>query len=162
MITSEFLNLLQDHKDKSLLFEYLPGQFVPANYHITEVKNLTIDSVDCGAGTDSWKETIIQLWESPTEIGKTEFMSAYKALGILNKVDKMRAMERDAELKFEYSNEGFHTAQLFVDDFTWNDQKLVIKLSIKKTDCKAKETCGVPVDNREELTNSCAPGSGCC
>lgn len=162
MITSEFLNLLREHKEKSLFFEYQPGQFVPANYHITEVKNLTIDSVDCGAGTDSWKETIIQLWESPSEIGKTEFMSAFKALGILTKVDKMRPMERDAELKFEYSNNSFHTAQLFVEDYSWNNEKLVIKLSVKKTDCKAKEACSVPVETIQKPTTTCAPGSGCC
>jgi len=162
MKTLEFLTLLQEHKDKSLVFEYQPGKVVPANYHITEVKNIAIDSVDCGAKTDSWNETVIQLWESPTEIGKTEFMSAYKAQGILNKVDKMHAMNREAEVKFEYSNDHFHTAQLFVDDFTWNDSKLVIKLSIKKTDCKAKETCGVPEPTAVMAMASCAPESGCC
>jgi len=162
MNTSELLQLLQDHKDKSLVFEYQPGKIVPANYHITEVKNISVESVDCGAGTDSWTETIIQLWESPSEMGKTEFMSAYKALGILNKVDKMRAMDRNAELKFEYSNAHFHTAQLFVDDYTWNNDKLLLKLSIKKTDCKAKETCGVPAEVVVEGAASCAPGSGCC
>ena len=89
-------------------------------------------------------------------------MSAYKALGILKKVNRMRAMDREAELKLEYSNDYFHTAQLFVDDFTWNDSKLVIKLSIKKTDCKAKETCGVPEPATVMASASCAPGSGCC
>jgi hypothetical protein len=161
MKTSEFLTLLQNHKDKSLLFEYQPGQLVSANYHITEVKNTSIESVDCGAGTDAWNETIIQLWESPEELGKTEFMSAFKALGILNKVDKMRAMDRHAEVKFEYSNDQFHTAQLFVDDYTWNNEKLVLKLAIKKTDCKAKETCGIPVEVESE-GSCCSPESGCC
>ena len=143
MNTSEFLSLLKQHQDKSLLFEYTKGKLVGANYHITEVKNITIESVDCGAGTDFWKETIVQLWESPKEIGKTEFMSAYKALGILNKVDRMRPMTQDAEIKFEYSNVDFHTAQLFVDDYALDSDALVIKLSVQKTDCKAKETCGV-------------------
>lgn len=162
MKTSEFLSLLNDHKNKSLIFEYQPGKLVPANYHITEVKNITIDSVDCGARTDSWKETIIQLWESPSEIGKTEFMSAFKALGILNKVDTMKAMVRDAEVKFEYSNSSFHTAQLFVNDFSYNNEKLIFSLSVRKTDCKAKEECGIPVQISEQPETSCAPGSGCC
>lgn len=162
MNTSEFLSLLQEHKDKSLVFEYQPGKVVPANYHITEVKNISIESVDCGAQTDSWKETIVQLWESPSEIGKTEFMSAYKALGILNKVDKMRMMDRDAELKIEYSNDQFNTAQLFIDDHSWNQEKLILKLSIKKTDCKAKETCGTPETESKEVAACCEPSGGCC
>ncbi|WP_411029670.1 DUF6428 family protein [Spongiimicrobium sp. 3-5] len=161
MQTKELLALLQEHQNKSLLFEYKPGQTVGANYHITEVKNVTIDSVDCGAGVDFWKETIIQLWESPSEIEKTTYMSAYKALGILQKVNKIKPMEMDTEVKFEYSNASFHTAQLFVNDFQLNNDALVIKLGVKKTDCKAKETCGVP-ELETSAANSCAPGSGCC
>ncbi|MCW8981578.1 MAG: DUF6428 family protein, partial [Altibacter sp.] len=80
MKTQELLDLLAAHSEKALLFEYAPKQYVAANYHITEVKHIAIDSVDCGAGTDAWKETIIQLWESPSEAGKTSFMSTYKAL----------------------------------------------------------------------------------
>ena len=163
MKTSEFLSLLKQHQDKSLLFEYSKNELVGANYHITEVKNITIDSVDCGAGTDFWKETIVQLWESPKELDKTEFMSAYKALAILNKVDQIKPMQKDAEIKFEYSNADFHTAQLFVDDYAMDDTSLVIKLSVEKTDCKAKETCGVvEVEATVEKEPFCTPGSGCC
>ena len=99
-----------------MLYEVITdnNQFVGANYHITEVKHVTIDSVDCGSKTDFWKETIIQLWESPQEIGKTQYMSVYKALSILRKVGKMKAFDLNAEVKFEYSNSAFNTAQLFV------------------------------------------------
>ena len=162
MQTKEFLELLNNHKDKSLLFEYRPGALVAANYHITEIKNITVDSVDCGAGIDFWKETIIQLWESPTEKDETTFMSSFKALGILNKVNSIKPMVQDSEVKFEYSNANFHTAQLFVDDVVWNDKRIVFKLAIEKTDCKAKETCGVPMETEVINSSSCAPGSGCC
>ncbi|MGD1944803.1 MAG: DUF6428 family protein [Croceivirga sp.] len=163
MQTSELLELLNTHNTKELLFEYAPGLFVGANYHITEIKNITVDSVDCGAKTDFWKETVIQLWESPKEKGKTEFMTAYKALGILNKVDGIKPMQRDTEVKFEYSNDHFHTAQLFVNDYVYNNQKLIFKLASKKTDCKAKEECGVIAEVKTaEIGGSCSPGSGCC
>lgn len=162
MKTNEFLSLLKENTDKSLLFEYKKGHFVGANYHITEIKNITIDSVDCGAGTDFWKETIIQLWESPDEHEREEYLSTHKALSILNKVDHIKPMEQDVEVKFEYSNPEFHTAQLFVNDFTIDQNKLIMKLAIEKTDCKARETCGVPaaVETKEEAC--CTPGGGCC
>lgn len=162
MKTNEFLSLLNEHSNKSLLFEYKTGHFVGANYHITEIKNITIDSVDCGAGVDFWKETIIQLWESPTEKDKIEYMSAFKALGILNKVDRIKSMEKEVEVKFEYSNPNFHTAQLFVNSFEVNANQLIMKLGVEQTDCKAKDTCGVPVKVDAQEINSCAPGSGCC
>jgi len=162
MKTNEFLSLLKEHAAKSLLFEYRPGQLVGANYHITEVKNITIDSVDCGAGTDFWKETIIQLWESPTEIDKRDFMLSEKALAILNRVDSIKPMEKEVEVKFEYSNANFHTAQLFVNGHEVLEEKLVFKLGVERTDCKAKDECGVPVEVGSQEVNSCAPGSGCC
>ena len=158
MNTQELLSLLQEHPDKSLLFEYAPDSFVGANYHITEVKNVIIDSVDCGSGTDFWKETVIQLWESPKEIGKRDFMTVKKALAILNKVDLMKPMDREAVVKFEYSNSSFHTAQLFVSDHTLINDQLVFKLSVHKTDCKAQEVC----ETRVEKEACCSPESGCC
>jgi len=162
MKTHEFLELLAKHQDKALLFQYAPNLLVGANYHITEVKHVTIDAVDCGANTDAWKETIIQLWESPSELGKTDYMSCYKALAILKKVGTMKPYVLDAEVKLEYSNANFHTAQLFVNDFEIRNQQLLFNLASEKTDCKAKDTCGIQEEPVEASTSSCAPGSGCC
>ena len=53
MKTQEFLELLKENQNKSLLFDYKNGALVGANYHITEVKNISIDAVDCGARRDS-------------------------------------------------------------------------------------------------------------
>jgi len=162
MKTQEFFKVLDEHKEKSLLFEYAPNLFVGANYHITEVKHITVDSVDCGAQTDAWKETIIQLWESPNELDKTEYMTVYKALDILKKVGTMKPYTLDSELKLEYSNATFHTAQLFVNDFEIQRDHLIVKLVIEKTDCKAKDLCGVPEKEVEKVEACCSPSSGCC
>lgn len=161
MKTQEFLEVLKSNQGKSLLFEYAPGMLVGANYHITEVKHVTIDSVDCGAAVDAWKETVVQLWEDPNELGKTAFMSAYKAMGILSKVGKMKSYVLDAALKIEYSNARFHTAQLFVNDYEIRGENLIFKLASHPTDCKAKETCGIQPEV-VETAGSCAPSSGCC
>ncbi len=165
MNTKELLSVLNEYKEKSLLFEYKPNHYVGANYHITEVKHIKIDAVDCGARTDAWNETIVQLWESPSELGKTEYMTVLKALGILKKVGKMKPYDLDSEVKFEYSNDTFHTAQLFVNDFEIRDSQLIFNLAVEKTDCKAKEACGVDETSKEvPVTEAacCSPGGGCC
>ena len=163
MKTQEFLTILKEQPDKSLLFEYSPGQLVGANYHITEVKHIHIEAVDCGANTDSWNETVIQLWESPSELGKTQYMSTFKANGILNKVGRMKPYQLESELKIEYGNSDFHTAHLFVDAVEIHGSNLLVRLATTKTDCKAKDSCGIPetvVENAE--TACCSPGTGCC
>jgi hypothetical protein len=130
MNTREFLQLLESNKDSSLLFEYTPGQLVGANYHITEVKHTSIESVDCGGQTDSWNETIVQLWESPSELGDTEYMTCRKALKILNRVGDLKPYDLDSEAKIEYSNSLFHTAQLFIAAFEMHNGRLLFKLAV--------------------------------
>lgn len=155
MKTLELFNVLKEHSGKSLLFEYAPNLFVGANYHITEIKHTSIDAVDCGAGTDAWNETVIQLWENPREIGKRDFMKVGKALSIFDRVGHMKPYDLDAEVRFEYSNATFHTAQLFVNDFVIEDNNLIIKLAVEKTDCKAKSECCAPQDKAVSVETAC-------
>lgn len=162
MKTNEFLRILQNNKELPLLFTYQSGKDVAPGYHITEVKNLRIDSVDCGGKEDQWNETIIQLWESPIESGDNEFMTAYKALGILNKVDRLRPMDKDAEVKFEYSNADFHTSQMSVASIDRDNGVLRVTLSTVPTDCKAKSECGVPEPVLANEQDCCGPNSTCC
>jgi hypothetical protein len=165
MKTQEFFNVLQVHKDKALLFEYAPNEFVGANYHITEVKHTTIDSVDCGARTDEWNETVIQLWESPREIGKRDFMKVDKALSIFERVGKMKPYFLEAEVRFEYSNATFNTAQLFVNDFEIQGNNLIFKLVVEKTDCKAKGVCCSEEEKKTvavEEEPCCSADGNCC
>lgn len=82
-------------------------------------------------------------------------------MGILNKVGTIKSYIMDAELKIEYSNANFHTAQLFVNDYEVRGKNILMKLTSQATDCKAKEACGIQVSEVEEMAG-CAPGSGCC
>lgn len=162
MKTNEFLNILKEHPSKELLFEFQPGQLVGANYHITEIKNTHIDSVDCGGRTDRWNETIVQLWESPSEQYKTDYLSTSKATEILNRVHGLKPMDLEAEVKFEYGNARFHTAQLFVQEFRTLNTQLLIKLGVENTTCKARDLCDHGPTEQIEKVGACVPNSGCC
>jgi hypothetical protein len=165
MKTKEFLSVLEKNKNKALLFEYAPNLLVGSNYHITEVKHMKIDSVDCGGKSDAWNETIIQLWESPKELGKRGFMKVEKALEILNLVGKIKSYDHEAEVKIEYSNASFNTAQLYIHDVEIKNESLIINLNIEKTRCKAMDKCVIPITEVKVLetqSSSCDPESNCC
>jgi hypothetical protein len=164
MKTHEFVSALQKNPGKFLQFEYSTGHLVGRNYHITEIKNTRIDSVDCGGKTDNWNETIVQLWESPVPKVNGSYLKAGKALGILEKVHSVKPMDPDAEIKFEYGNSRFHAAQLLVSELDTRDEALLVKLSTDKTNCKAREDCRVPVRSvkQKETAGCCSPGTGCC
>ena len=164
MNTTEFLDLINANPNKALIFQFPNGETIGHNYHITEVKHATINSVDCGGREDSWHETIIQLMEGSPEIGKKEYLSTFKAKGIFKKVDRSFKFVKNSILKFEYGNDHFHTAQLFVNHYETSDKQLLVILGIVPTQCKAKDACGIPAKPELELTeeNCCSPASGCC
>lgn len=166
METQQFISLLENHPGRQLRFEYLPGRQVRTDYHITEVKNVQIDATDCGGRSDSWKETIIQLWESPGIEHQGPSLDTRKALAILRRVEAVQPMQPATELKFEYGNPGFHTGQLQVQGYRVSDGHLILEIRPGQTQCKARDLSGIPQAhatsevNREQAPST--PGSSCC
>lgn len=153
-----FITFLNNNQNKELLFEYAPQVFAGTNYHITEIKTLKINSVDCGGKKHNWTETVMQLWENPKELGKINYIDTTKALQILSKVHQVQPLELETELKVEYGNTVFHTSNLNIENVIETDKQLIVKLHTEKTLCKAPELCGIPEPNSSE----CTPGGGCC
>ena len=150
MKTNKFLELLEENPNKAVIFEYALGQFVPEAYHITEIKNVSIESVDCGGRPHSEKRTVVQLWHNGKEKGN--YMTADKANKIFEIVDKVKPMTREANIYFEYGNENMNTSHFEVQAIEENDDKMVMKLFVQQPVCKPAF----------ELEIACGVGSGCC
>jgi hypothetical protein len=158
MKTKEFLSVLKQNKNKSLLFEYAENKFAGTNYHLTEVKNISFETVDYGGNTNDWKETHIQVWESPKEIDKEDYMTVDKVIDILERVDHIRPLWLETEVKVEFGNADFHISILSIADTISESDRLIVKLFTTETGCKASDICGVP-EKEEEM---CCSDSGCC
>ncbi|WP_460765476.1 DUF6428 family protein [Niabella terrae] len=178
-----FKNELGKYPNQVLQFEYAEGKWVDASYHITEIKQAPIVSVDCGGVMNAWTEIIVQLWE-PRETEEGRAMQVSKALSIVDIVEKKLSLNPTAIVKIEFGNSKFDTRQMYPNSFTVKDGNLVIGLSPDYTQCKAigrgqscgtpaeGEACCAPVDKTEkkkiEMVNlaadgqACTPGSGCC
>ena len=154
-----FITILNNNQNKALLFEYAPQVYAGTNYHITELKTAHINSVDCGGKTHNWTETIMQLWENPNEIGKTTYIDTTKALQIISKVHQIQPLELETDLKVEYGNTIFHTANLNIENIVISEKQIIVQLHSEETLCKAPELCGVPEIQSNEC---CTPSSGCC
>jgi len=161
MKTKEFITVLEKNLEKELLFEYANDKFVAANYHLTEVKNVVFDTVDCGGKSDNWKETHLQLWESPKEIGKTKFMTVDKIISILNRVNNIKPLDMETKVKIEYGNAHFHTSVMDIEEVISASDKIIVKLYTEATLCKANEIC--EITQKEEVKESaCCEGVACC
>lgn len=178
-----FKNELLKLPGQILQFEYEEGKWVDASYHITEIKQAPVVSVDCGGVMNSWTEIIVQLWE-PRETEEGRAMLVSKALSIIEIVERKLTLNPTAIVKIEFGNSRFDTRQMYPATFTASGPNLVIGLSPDYTQCKAisrgascgptseNETCCTPAKQPEkqkiEMVNlaagsqECKPGNGCC
>jgi hypothetical protein len=168
----DFKNTLVQNPEKHLQFEYAEGQFVDAAFHITEIKQAPITSVDCGGKMNSWTEIIVQLWEPSTKEADRS-MKVSKALSIINLVEKSLPLNPLATVKIEFGNSRFDTRQLYPDECIADGDTFNVKLTPDFTQCKAQtrgQSCGVPATKTDvkelELVaadaSCCTPGVGCC
>jgi hypothetical protein len=165
-----FKGKLLQNPSLDLQFQYATDKWVAPSYHITEIKQAPITSVDCGGVKNEWTEIIVQLME-PSNQQQLRAMKVRKALSIINIVEKVMPLDVNGEVKIEFGNNGFETRQLLPVDFILDEENLIVNLQSAAVQCKANDrggSCGEPVKHKVELetlaanSSCCTPGGGCC
>ncbi|WP_134090940.1 DUF6428 family protein [Olivibacter sp. XZL3] len=177
----EFRTKLSEHMEAALQFQYAQDKWVDGSYHITEIKQAPITSVDCGGVMNAWTEVIVQLWE-PALRDAQRAMKMSKALSIIELVEKSLPLNPSAIVKIEFGNAKFDTRQLYPGELLSDGENLIVNLIPDATQCKAigrGGSCGTDEKGGECCTSvqeekeadqminlttvqSCTPGSGCC
>jgi hypothetical protein len=179
---SVFKQQLEENPGLLLQFQYAESKWVDAAYHITEIKQAPITSVDCGGVMNAWTEVIMQLWV-PEADEQDRAMQVGKALSIVNLVEKALPLNPNGIVKIEFGNSEFDTRQMLPKQLLVDGENLVVDLRADTVQCKAierGESCGtndkeeecctpaIAIKPKIQLANlaapasSCAPGSGCC
>jgi hypothetical protein len=176
-----FKDTLLQYPGLDLQFQYAENKWVEASYHITEIKQSPITSVDCGGVLNSWTEIIVQLWE-PTAKQQERAMKVRKALSIIEIVEKKLPLNPLATVKIEFGNSQFDTRQMYPGEFVFEGENLIVNLIPDFTQCKAinrggscgpnekGEECCAPAEAKPKVemknlavaSTCCEPGSGCC
>lgn len=162
-----FKTQLAQYLGHHLQFEFAANEKVHPSFHITEIKQANITSVDCGGKRNVWTEIIVQLWE-PTLQDTERSMKISKALSIIELVEKTLPLNSNSPVKIEFGNDTFNTRQMHPQDFEIKGDEIIVKLQADKTQCKAidrGDTCGTPKPKVKlsEIQNSCcSPESSCC
>jgi hypothetical protein len=154
MTWQSFKSTLLENPDKVLQFQYAEGQFVDASYHITEIKQAPIVSVDCGGVMNSWTEIIVQLWE-PSVTETERAMKVSKALSIVNLVEKSLPLNPLGIVKIEFGNSKFDTRQMYPGEFLTEGDAFTVSLVPDFTQCKAltrNSSCGTA---KPDAASSC-------
>lgn len=139
---------------------WLHGELlVGPGYHVTEVKAVTIEAMDCGGKANAWRETVIQLMDGSAEEARAGFMTNRKFLAIYDRVARHIPVRDEAEVRFEYGNSGTPAMQYHVAQVESGPERVIVHLRTPGVQCKAGDACGLPTGAASE---DCAPESGCC
>ncbi len=153
MKISEFSKYLQDLDQ--IRFRLPDDTLVPENFHITEIGKIQKDFIDCGGNIRTEDRISFQLFAANDYNHR---LNPEKLVHIIE-LAKDKLDLPDEEIEVEYQGESILKYHL---DYKSGEFLLVHT----KTDCLAKDKCGIPEKPKVRLselpTNSCAPGSGCC
>ena len=155
MKTKTFIQLLKENPGKQLHFTYphigSEGiRNVPPTYHITEIKHLDINSVDCGGYKHRLKETVIQLLVNDHEPLRKAW-TTNKALSIIEIVNNAHALDPEASLFFEYSDESRQRVIHQIHQVGEKHDSVTVHLGTMPTVCKPSQG----IVSQEKVTTGC-------
>lgn len=159
MQVKEFLQKIKTHADQPLLFEYAGGQVVQGGYHVTEIKNASYDTIDCGNSLHTWNEVVVQLWVPEGAKVSDPWMPTSKFAKIWDVVDSRLSLYQDAEIRIEYGDATHLTSNYHVDDIVATEDGLVVQMAPPRTMCKPREILIAPNEMSEATVaeSCCAP-----
>jgi hypothetical protein len=177
MNTQEFLSKLETLPNQALIFDYGDGQVKPG-YHVTEVMNVTYESMDCGGQANFWRETIVQLM-GPGIKDKAEYMSTQKFLNIYKKVAASVPVRGESEIRFEYGDARHPAIHYHLGDIRQAADAITVYLTQPGVTCKASDRgtcqpsaaasdarCCTPANTTSSnvalVTSGPQPSGGCC
>ncbi|MGS0526857.1 DUF6428 family protein [Zobellia nedashkovskayae] len=148
---------LELSKLDKIAFQLPNGELVPNHFHVTEVGKITKHFIDCG-GTVRKEEVVnFQLWNADDYDYR---LHPEKLTHIIELSEKTLGIG-DLDIEVEYQGD---TIGKFGLDFDGTN----FLLTTKKTDCLAKDNCGIPAEKPKlqfsdlGQGSSCDPNSGCC
>lgn len=164
MKTNAFLSALRAHAGLPLVFQSDSGHVSPG-YHLTEVKEVSFRTMDCGAMAHRWTENQFELWVPPSAEEATDrgHMPADKFLRIVDRVQREIPLDGDADAKVYAAVGDLPAVTYSVESVGGQGERLVVSLRADAARCKARErrvgqACGCGTVN----ASAAAAPAACC
>ena len=154
MKTSSFLRALGANPTLPLVFR-AGREIVSPGYHLTEVKRVAYETMDCGAVAHRWSETQFEIWVPPSSGTSSArgHMPAGKFLRIIDRVEAELPLQGDAAARIHASFHGQPAALFEIDMVVARDGQLWIELGPDRTRCTGADRRGAAA------TGECCAGN---
>ena len=143
-------------ESKTISFKLPNGNLVPSHFHVTEVGKVTKNFIDCGGVMRNEEVANFQLWEADDYDHR---LHPEKLVHIIQ-LSQEKLNIGDLPIEVEYQGETIGKYGLEYDGSGF-------VLTVKQTDCLARDKCAVPepkqfINLAGDSGGSCTPGGGCC
>jgi len=170
MNTSSFLTALRANSNLPLVFR-AGRETVNPGYHLTEVKRVSYETMDCGAMTHRWSESQFEIWvPALAEVTPGRgHLPAEKFLTIIDRVESELPLNGDTTARIHASFDGQPAGLYDIEAVNTRDGELWIELTPDRTRCKAAERrvaaaagacCGTNAEESEEKERASSCGCG--
>lgn len=167
MTTRAFLETLRAHASMPLAFRLRRHALAPG-YHLTEIKRVLYETMDCGALSHRWQESQFEVWvpESDENFPEQKPMAAAKFLRIVDRVQSSLPLEEDAVARIHAEILDRPAALYDIDSVAPRQGMLWVELSADRTRCKARERQNAETGSaccrpRQKTAGHEAVGEGC-
>lgn len=149
----EFKEILANNQEKQFLIKLPNDKKIPQSFHITEVGLVTKVFIDCGGKVHKTETCQLQAWIGSDINHRIE---TGKMLGILE-LSTSIVPDESVDLEIEYEDDSI--SQYPVSQAIVTEEAVTLVLSLKHTDCLAKELC---LPKPSDQVGCCDNGGGCC
>ena len=139
----EMQQLLDAHSNATLQFILPSGDAVPPHFHITEVGRIDKSFIDCGGQQRKHASCLLQLWTSYD----TDHRLVGKKLTKILSLAESLLLSKEIPIEIEYGTEV--ASNYTIDHSIFAFDTIQFFLKGKKTDCLAKDKCGLNVLNND-------------
>ena len=143
----------------SMAFQLPDGNFVPGNFHITEVGKVAKHFIDCGGTVRNEEVANFQLWEANDYDHR---LHPEKLINIIELSEKVLHLP-DLEIEVEYQMSDT------IGKFNLEFDGTYFQLTSKQTNCLAQDKCGLPAEKLKvkigegkTTPTCCTSSSNCC
>jgi hypothetical protein len=139
MELNDVLAILKKHQDALIEIMLPSGEMIPDHFHITEVGRVQKDFIDCGGTARRTVHATLQAW---TADDYDHRLKSGKLADIINiSKNAVNFMDGDLPLQVEYGED--YSVTYLVSNVEITSNGVLFVLSGNKTDCLAKDKCGV-------------------
>lgn len=158
MKAKKFIQTIEKNSDLPVLFQYGDQKVVAHGYHVTEIKNASYETIDCGNSLHTWNEVIVQIWVPDETTEADGRMSATKFSKIWNAVDSRLKLHENAQIRIEYGDHTTLTSNYEVGQIDVTDEGVVVNMTPPITQCKPRSLLA-PLNGITNLAPACCPPS---